>query len=370
MYIMKKENITFMALLCVGVLMGMTSCKQEQKQEQKLAYSIVKVQGKQDKEITLSYSASIEGRQDIDIYPQVSGKIVRMNVSEGDAVRKGQVMFVIDQVPYRAALATATANVKTAEAQLATAKLTYESSQELHRQKVVSDFNLQTSKNAYLTAEAQLAQAKAQEVSARNDLSYTEVKSPSDGVVGMLPYRVGTLVSAQMAQPLTTVSDNSEMYVYFSVPENQLLAYTRQYGSMDKAIKNMPAVKLQLNDGSTYDEAGRIESVSGVIDKETGAVGLRAVFPNRGRLLHSGASGNVLLPSVYNDCILIPQEATVQQQDKYVVYKVVDGKAVQTLVTVAPYDDGKEFIVTAGLKPGDEYVSKGAGLVREGTRVR
>lgn len=366
---MKKEKVTFVALLAT-LAMTTASCKQEQKQEQKLSYSISKVQGKQDKEITLSYSASIEGRQDIDIYPQVSGKIVRMNVKEGDAVYKGQVMFVIDQVPYRAALATATANVKTAKAQLATAKLTYESSQELHKQKVVSDFNLQTSKNAYLTAEAQLAQAKAQEMSARNDLSYTEVKSPSDGVVGMLPYRVGTLVSAKMAQPLTTVSDNSEIYVYFSVPENQLLTYKRQYGMMDKAIKNMPAVKLQLNDGSTYGEDGRIAAVSGVIDKETGAVGLRALFPNRGRLLHSGASGNILIPSTYDDCILVPQEAVVQQQDKYIVYRVVNGKAVQTLITVAPYNDGKEFIVTAGLKPGDEYMSKGAGLVREGTRVK
>lgn len=356
--------------MLVVTALAATSCKQEQKQEQKGAYGIAKVQDKRDKEITQAYSASIEGRQDIDIYPQVSGKIVAVSVSEGDVVRKGQVMFVIDQVPYRAALATATANVKTAQAQLATAELTYESSQELHRQKVVSDFSLQTSKNAWLTAQAQLAQAQAQELSARNDLSYTEVKSPADGVVGMLPYRVGALVGAQMEKPLTTVSDNSEMYVYFSVPENQLLAYTRQYGSAAKAIENMPPVRLQLNDGSTYGQTGRIESVSGVIDKETGAVGLRAVFPNKGRLLHSGASGNVLVPSVYKDCIVIPQTAVVQQQDKYVVYRVVDGKAKSALITVAPYDDGRVYIVTGGLKVGDEYVSEGAGLVREGLAVR
>ena len=308
--------------------------------------------------------------QDIDIYPKVSGYIVKLNVSEGQTVRKGQVLFVIDQVPYQMALATAVANVKDAEANLATAELTYQSAKELHAQKVVSDFNLKTNRNAYLTAKAKLAQARAEERDARNNLSYTEVKSPSDGVVGMLPYRVGTLVSPSMTKPLTTVSDNSKMYVYFSMPENQLLTMVRQYGTKDNAIKQMPEIQLQLNDGSIFDEKGKIESISGVIDKETGAVGLRAVFSNKSRLLYSGSSGNVLIPSEFKNCIVIPQEATVQQQDKYIVYKVVNGKAVSTLITVAPYNDGKEYIVTGGLSVGDEYVSKGAGLVREGTIVK
>lgn len=365
----KKRFYSAVVLMALG-MMSFSSCKEEQKPVVKQQLTTSKVEGKTQKAIETSYSASIEGRQDIDIYPQVSGKIVRMNVKEGDQVRRGEVMFVIDQVPYRAALATARANVENAEAQLATARLSYESSQELHNQKVVSDFNLKTTRNAWLTAKAQLAQAKAQEVSARNDLSYTEVKSPSDGVVGMLPYRVGTLVSPSMPKPLTTVSDNSEMYVYFSMPENSLLQLVRQYGSSAKAIKNMPAISLRLNDGTTYEKKGRVESISGVIDKETGAIGVRAVFPNASRLLHSGASGNVVIPSNYANCIVVPQEAVVQMQDKYIVYKVVDGKAKSTLIKVAPYDDGKEYIVTDGLKPGDEYVSKGAGLVREGTAVR
>lgn len=160
------------------------------------------------------------------------------------------------------------------------------------------------------------------------------------------------------------------MYVYFSMPENQLLTMVRQYGTKDNAIKQMPEIQLQLNDGSIFDEKGKIESISGVIDKETGAVGLRAVFSNKSRLLYSGSSGNVLIPSEFKNCIVIPQEATVQQQDKYIVYKVVNGKAVSTLITVAPYNDGKEYIVTGGLSVGDEYVSKGAGLVREGTIVK
>ena len=291
-------------------------------------------------------------------------------MTEGEHVRRGQVLFVIDQVPYKAALETAIANVKVAEASLATAELTYNSTQELFKQKVVSDYNLQTSRNSYLTAKAQLAQAKAQEVNARNDLSYTEVKSPSDGVVGMLPYRVGALVSPSIAEPLTTVSDNSNMYVYFSMTENQLLALARQYGSINQAIETMPEIQLQLNDQSIYEEKGRIESISGVIDKETGTVGVRAVFPNKSGLLHSGFSGNILMPSSYKDCIVIPQGATVQLQDKILAYKVVDGKAVSTLIKVAPVDDGREYVVLDGLKAGDEIVSEGAGMLREGTQVK
>ena len=249
-------------------------------------------------------------------------------------------------------------------------ELTYNSNKELYAQKVVSEFSLKTSENSYLTAQAALAQAEAQETNARNNLSYTEVKSPSDGVVGALPYRVGALVSANIPQPLTTVSDNSNMYVYFSMNENQLLSLTRQYGSMDDALKNMPEVELRLNDNSIYEHKGKIESISGVIDRQTGTVTVRSVFPNEARLLHSGASGAVIIPSTYENCIVIPQEATIRLQDKTMVYKVVDGKAVSSLITVAELNDGREYVVLDGLKAGEEIVSQGAGLVREGTQVK
>ena len=366
-----RNTLNHMRLVVLAVCVTcFVACQSVQQEQSKQNYATTIISADASKEISVPYSASIEGKQDIDIYPQVSGYIVKLNVSEGETVRKGQVLFVIDQVPYRAALETAVANVAVAKASLATAELTYKSTQKLHAKKVVSDFNLQTSENSYLTAKAQLAQAKAQEVNARNDLSYTEVKSPSDGVVGMLPYRVGTLVSPSMPEPLTTVSDNSSMYVYFSMTENQFLSLARQYGTMEKALKEMPAIRLQLNDGTMYEENGRIESVSGVIDKETGTVGVRAVFPNSDRLLHSGASGEVLIPSTYTHCIVIPQGATVQLQDKLLVYKVVDGKAVSALIKVAPVNDGKEYIVQEGLKPGDEIISDGAGMVREGTQVK
>ena len=353
----------------VGCTVWMASCKQATDAGVKPSFAIMEVKAA-DKELSTSYSATIRGRQDIDIYPQVSGTIEKLCVTEGQTVRRGQLLFVIDQIPYRAALKTAVANVEAARAAMATAELTYNSNKELYTQKVVSEFSLKTAENTYLTAKAQLTQAEAQEVNARNNLSYTEVKSPSDGVVGALPYRVGALVGANLPYPLTTVSDNSDMYVYFSMTENQLLALTRQYGSMDEALKNMPEVELILNDNSVYNKKGVIESISGVIDRQTGTVMARVVFPNESRLLHSGASGTVVVPSIYKDCIAIPQGATVQMQDKVVVYKVVDGKAVSTLITVAGINDGREYVVLSGLQSGDEIISEGAGLVREGTQVQ
>ena len=353
----------------VGCTVWMASCKQATDAGVKPSFAIMEVKAA-DKELSTSYSATIRGRQDIDIYPQVSGTIEKLCVTEGQTVRRGQLLFVIDQIPYRAALKTAVANVEAARAAMATAELTYNSNKELYAQKVVSEFSLKTAENTYLTAKAQLTQAEAQEVNARNNLSYTEVKSPSDGVVGALPYRVGALVGANLPYPLTTVSDNSDMYVYFSMTENQLLALTRQYGSMDEALKNMPEVELILNDNSVYNKKGVIESISGVIDRQTGTVMARVVFPNESRLLHSGASGTVVVPSIYKDCIVIPQGATVQMQDKVVAYKVVDGKAVSTLITVAGINDGREYVVLSGLQSGDEIISKGAGLMREGTQVK
>ncbi len=323
-----------------------------------------------DKELQTTYSATIRGRQDIDIYPQVPGTLTRLLVEEGQEVKRGQVMFIVDQVPYQAALRTADANVEAARAAVATAELTYESRKELFDQQVVSEFDLKTSYNSLLTAKAQLAQAEAQQVNAANDLSYTEVKSPADGVVGVLPYRVGTLVSSSMPKPLTTVSDNSSMYVYFSMTENQLLQLTRRYGSKKEALARMPAIGLMLNDRSMYNKEGRIETISGVIDTSTGTVSLRAVFPNGDGLLTSGASGNVIIPQVRTGCLTIPQSATYEVQDKVYVYKVVDGKAIASPVTVTRVDGGQEYIVESGLAEGDVIVTEGVGLLHEGTLIK
>ena len=360
----RKISKVKQGLLLLCCLVAATGCKQAPPAQMETGYEVMTV-APADRMILSTYSATIRGRQDIDIYPQVSGTLTKVCVTEGQRVKNGQTLFIIDQVPYEAALQTAVANVKSAEAALATAQLTYESKEELYKENVVSAFDLSTAKNSLLAAKAQLAQAKAQEVNARNNLSYTVVKSPSDGVIAMLPYRVGALVGPSIPQALTTVSDNSDMYVYFSLTENELLSLINQYKNMDEALKNMPEVELKLIDGSVYGEKGRVESIS-----QTGTVGVRAVFPNASGILHSGASGSVLVPNSYKGVIVIPQEATVAMQDKISVYKVVDGKATSTLITVAAINDGREYIVLDGLKVGDEIVSQGAGLLREGTQVK
>lgn len=366
---MKKRFLLFgITGLFVLESFFLSSCADNRKAEDMNVYA-TQVLAPQSRSLTTAYSVTITGRQDVEIYPQVTGTITRVCVEEGSLIRKGQTLFVIDQVPYRAALNTARANVRAAQAGVSDARLVYDSRKELFAEKVISEFDLKTAANALETSEALLAQRKAEEDRAANDFSYTEVKSPSDGVAGVLPYRVGALVSAGSSRPLTTVSDNSEMYVYFSISENRLLALTQQYGDMQKALAAMPAVELQLSNGSIFPAKGEIRSISGVIDRTTGSVTLKAVFPNEGRLLHSGATGNVLMPAVYENRIVIPQTATYELQDKRFACKVVDGKAVAVQITVLPVDNGQEFIIEKGLAAGDVIVTEGVGTLRDGMAV-
>ena len=326
---------TFVKAAIMASFMAAVSCGQAPTEQGPAQYGVTTI-ATTDREIQSNYSATIRGRQDIDIYPQVSGTISELRVTEGQSVSKGQTLFIIDQVPYKAALQTAEANVAAAKASVATAQLTYDSKKELFAKSVVSQYDLSTAENTLLTAKAQLAQAEAQRVNAANNLSYTVVKAPANGMVGTLPYRVGALVSASIPQPLTTVSDNSEMYVYFSMTENQLLNLTRKYGSIANTLKNMP---------------------------------LRAAFPNKGGLLHSGGAGSIILPVNYTDCIVVPQVATFELQDKVYVYKVVDGKATSSMIDVEKINNGREYIVKSGLVPGDVIVAEGVGLLREGTPI-
>lgn len=360
-----------MLVMCALSVAGMSfiSCTGQKGNEGTgMVYSTRTLQA-DNRTLSVSYSAILQGRQDVEIYPQVTGTLIQVCVEEGCIVHKGQTLFVIDQEPYRAALNTARANVRAAQAGVADARLVYDSRKNLFAENVISEFDLKTAANALETAEALLAQRKAEEDRAAHDFSYTEVKSPSDGVVGVLPYRVGTLVSANSPRPLTTVSDNSEMFAYFSMSENRLLALTQQHGDMQKALAAMPAVELQLSNGSLFPEKGEIRSVSGVIDRTTGSVTLKAVFPNRGRMLHSGATGNVLMPVVYENRIVIPQTATYELQDKRFAYKVVEGKAVAVQVTVSSINDGREFIIDDGLESGDVIVTEGVGTLRDGMAV-
>ena len=361
---------TAIGAILIGCMVSLAGCKQQEAGESvSAAYDVITVSAGPT-EINESYSASIRGRQDIEIYPQVSGKITELCVTEGQKVKKGEVMFVIDQVPYRAALRTAIANVHSAEAQVETARLDYTSKQQLFAEQVVSEYDLSTARNALAVAEASLEQAHAQETDARNNLSYTEVKSPSDGVVGTLPYRVGALVSASLPQPLTTVSDNSSMYVYFSMTENQLRALLREYGSPDSLIRKMPSISLRLNDGTLYSGEGRIESISGVINQQTGTVSVRSVFPNEDRLLLSGGIGNVIIPHRDDAAIVIPQTATTELQDKILAYKVAEDHTVSAVeIKVEKLNDGKQYIVRSGLAAGDIIVIEGVGTLRDGMQI-
>lgn len=322
------------------------------------------------RKLSSTYSATIRGKQDVDIRPKVQGYITDIKVKEGSIVRQGQTLFVIDQVPYQAALATAEANVDVAKALVDAAELSANSKEMLFEENIISDFDLRMARTNLASAKAQLAQARANELTASNNLSYTLVKSPVDGVVGTLPFRVGALVSPSDATPMTSVSDNSEMYVYFSLSESQVLSLKRQYGALENALQEMPDVQLQLSDGTLYSESGRIEAISGIIDPTTGSVTIRAKFPNKKRLLLSGGSGTIILPHRQEGCVVIPQHATFEVQDKVYAYKVENGVAKAKIIGVFEISNGKEYIVESGLIEGDTIISEGIGVLRDDTRIK
>ena len=356
-------TLTLSSLLAV-------SCKQSSDTPQKgeANYKTLEVSLK-DITLETEYSAAISGVQTVEIRPQVSGMITDILIEEGQSVRKGQVLFIIDQTPYKAAYEIAVANVKSAEAALSTAELVYESNKDLFEQDVVSEFDLMTAQNSLTDAQARLALCKAEEVNAGNNLSYTEVRSPVNGVASMIPYRVGALVSSSISQPLVTVSDDSRVYAYFSMAENQMLDMVMQYGTLDNAIRQMPEVELIMSNGQSYEYKGKINAISGTISETTGAVSIRAMFSNRSHLLRNGGSGTIIIPVERKNAIVIPQTATYELQDRVFVYKVVDGKASSTEIHISPQNNGTEYIVEKGLNVGDIIIAEGAGLIKEGTQI-
>lgn len=362
-------SLKAIALILLSVIFVMTGCKRVNDIPEAAQELPVIIVSRQPAEVSESYSAAIRGRQDVDIIPQISGRITRLCVKEGERVRNGQVLAIIDQVPYQAALRTARANVSAAQARVETSRIELQGKQELFDENVISNYELSLAKNQLAVAMAELEQAKAQETDARNNLSYTEIKSPSAGVVGTLPYRVGALVGPNMEQPFTVVSDNSEMYAYFSVSENKLRQLVSQYGSIDKMISEMPEITLILNDGTTYSHSGRIETVSGVVNSTTGALQIKALFPNPNMDLLSGAVGNVVMHVAKTDAIVVPMTATVEVQDKVIAYRIKNGKAEAAYLTVERLGDGSNFIVRNGLSVGDTIISEGVGLVREGMDI-
>ena len=323
----------------------------------------------QDYTINTEYPASIKGAQDIRIIPRVEGYLEGIYVKEGDHVKFGQLLFRIDNAAWKAAVAEASANVQQMSAALEKAQLEYEGHQKLHAKKVISDHELAASKSDLSMAKANLAAAQAALTSAKNNLSYTELRSPSDGVIGRIPYRKGDLVGPSIQDGLTVVADNRQMRVYFSMTEKRVMQYLSDYNSLAEAVAHMPELRLQLPDGSFYEQTGHVESISGVIDERTGAVSVCALFDNPGGRLLSGGTAKIVMPTEHTNTIVIPQEATYSIQDKVYVMKVVDGKAVSTIIQVESQNNGKEYVVTDGLKVGDVIIAKGAGFVEEGTRI-
>ena len=315
-----------------------------------------------------TYPAVIKGVQDVEIHPKVQGFITQINVKEGQTVGAGQVLFVLDNVTYQAQVRQAQAAVNTAEAACNTAKLSFENSQKLHQNGVIGDFELQSATNQYEQAKAGLAQAQASLSSAKEMLSFCYVKSPAAGVVGSLPFKVGTLVSA--GNTLTTVSNISSMEVYFSMTEKDVLEMGKNAGGLAGALKDIPAVKLKLADGNMYGLDGTVTKMSGVIDPTTGSVQMIALFQNPEKLLKSGGSGTIIIPRSSSDAIIIPQSCVSEVQNKKFVYLLGKyNKVKYSEIKVDPQNDGKNYVVTEGLKAGDKYVTNGITKLNDGMEI-
>jgi membrane fusion protein (multidrug efflux system) len=330
-------------------------------------YPVVTV-GTSSASMQSSFPATIKGVQDVQICPKVQGFIRQINVKEGQTVGAGQVLFVLDNVTYQAQVRQSEASVNTAQASFNTAKLSLENSQKLHESGVIGDFELQSATNSYESAKAGLAQAQAGLASAKEMLSFCYVKSPAAGVVGTLPYKVGTLVNT--ASVLTTVSNNSSMEVYFSLTEKDALAMSQTAGGQNAAISALPNVQLQLADGTIYNHDGKVTKMSGVIDASTGSVQVIALFPNPEKVLKSGGSGAIIIPKSNSEAIIIPQSCVSEVQNKKFVYILgKDNKVKYTEIKVDPQNDGNNYIVTDGLKVGDKYITNGITKLSDGMEI-
>jgi membrane fusion protein (multidrug efflux system) len=318
------------------------------------------------------FPASIQGQQNIEIRPRVEGYIDKIYVDEGAVVKAGQPLFKISAPEYEQQVRTATASIKSAQAEVSTAKLAVNKVKPLVEKGIISKYDLESAQYTYESAMASLAQANAALVNAKVNLGYTTVTSPVNGVVGSIPFRLGSLVSSNNAEPLTTVSSIGNVYAYFAMNEKALLNFTKDSGgSLNQKIKSMPAVSLLLSDGSLYDQKGNIETVNGLINTETGTVNVRARFANPKGIIRSGSSTTVRIPTDVKEALIIPQSATFELQDK--MFAVVLGKDKKTRnanITVLDNSAGNYYVVTSGLNPGDEIVLEGVASLKEGTEIK
>ncbi len=369
---LKALKITALSFLAVASAV-LTSCGEKQQAVQAGAPEIAVVTVNPTRsELNSTYPATIKGKTDIAIRPQVTGFITKVHVDEGQAVKKGQVLFTLDQVQFQAAVDQAEAAVAAAKTAVATAQLTEQNKRMLLDKNIISEYEWQMAANSLSQAKAQLAQSQAALTNARKNLAYTVVTSPSDGVVGTIPNREGSLASPSSAQPLTTVSDNSQVYAYFSLTEKDILDITRGgKASLASEIDKMPEVSLILANGEVYPLKGKVATVSGVIDGSTGAASVRALFDNPDKMLRSGNTGTISIPQNNEEALVIPQKATFEIQDLKYVYTVNDSNITKTTpIKILPNNDGKNYVVSEGLKAGDRVVIEGVGtVVRDGMTI-
>jgi membrane fusion protein (multidrug efflux system) len=319
------------------------------------------------------YPATIQGQQNIEIRPKIDGYVERMYVDEGATVRKGQLLFRISAPQYEQELRTAQANVKIAKADVDAAQMQVNKVRPLVEKDIISHYELESAQFTLQSRQAALAQAQAALANAKTNVGYTFIASPVSGVVGTIPYKIGSLVSSNTAQPLTTVSNIGNIYAYFSINEKRALDFTRNTkgATIQERIKTIPPVTLILSNGSEFPQKGRIETASGLINTETGSVSVRATFPNPGNIVRSGSSGLVRIPRTIDTAIMVPQKATYEIQGKKFVYVLESTGTVRSSeINVMESNNGQYYVVTSGLRPGDKVVLEGVATLKDGVAIR
>ena len=356
---MKFKNL-FKAALAFSITVGAFACKDEAKVQTPPEYATITI--KEDSvTVKHSFPAILGGNSDAEIRSNVSGFIVKINVSEGDLVKKGDVLFEVDHDVYEAEYNTALAQLHVAETKVETARLTAQNKANLAQKGIISDYEKKLADNSLAQAEAEMEQARAMLDNARTNLDYTYIKSPSDGVIGNIPVSLGNLASPSSAEPLTVVSEINRVYANFSIDEKFMLFYTEK-GGVNEILKYMPKVELKLATGDIYSEKGVVETISGVMNTRTGSAKMSAMFENPKLLLRSGNTANVLIPKTINNALLVPQTATYELQDKKFVYVLNDSNVtVNRHIEVEPLTFNQNYIVTKGLKVGDRVVIEGVG---------
>ncbi|TGD57053.1 efflux RND transporter periplasmic adaptor subunit [Flavobacterium humi] len=317
------------------------------------------------------FPAAIAGTTDVEIRPQVSGTLDKIFVDEGAYVTKGQPLFKINDRPYREQLNNALASLNAAEAAAINAHLEVEKLTPLVQNKVVSDYQLKTAKASLAIAKANVAQSKALVGTARISLGYTVIQAPVNGYIGRLPKKQGSQVNPADPEALTQLSDIKEVHAYFSLGENDFIAFKSQYegNTIQDKLKKLPPVSLVLADNSVYAEPGRVDMVDGQFDKTTGAITLRATFPNSKGLLRSGNTGKIKLSMQHKNSLLVPQEATMEIQDKIFVFLLDQKNAVTKQPVSVGGKSGSNYLITEGIKTGDRIVAKGFESLADGAVI-